>query len=115
VLYALTCVAAYAGESWLVYQPKRGVTKTPADVGLAFEDVSLETEDGFMLNAWFVPADAPVATVLFAHGTRGNLSTNVDRIRVMHDTAATERAKAAPAISRKRRPIATPKRRGSGS
>lgn len=85
LLYALTCAAAYVGESWLVYQPKRGITRTPADAGMAFEDVALETSDGFTLHAWFVPAEPPVATVLFAHGTRGNLSTNVDRIRVMHD------------------------------
>jgi hypothetical protein len=84
-VYALTCVLAYAGEPWLVYRPKREITRTPADAGMAFEDVALETSDGVRIHAWFIPADAPRATVLYAHGTSGNVSTNVERLRVIHE------------------------------
>lgn len=83
--YALLCFGACVAEPWLVYQPSRSITHTPAEDGMPFEDVSLVTEDAVRLHAWFVPVENPRATVLFAHGTRGNVSTQIHRLRAMHD------------------------------
>lgn len=44
-------------------------TRTPQDMGLAYEDVALTTADGVTLAAWFVPAETPTdASVIVLHG-----------------------------------------------
>jgi pimeloyl-ACP methyl ester carboxylesterase len=48
-------------------RPERG-TRTPADVGLAAEDVILRSEDGTRLAAWYVPSRNGAAIVLL-HGS----------------------------------------------
>ena len=57
---------------WLVmYHPLPGGTETPADVGLTHEPVTLRTDDGEELRAWFVRADQPRGAVLYCFGGRG--------------------------------------------
>lgn len=34
------------------------IVRTPADYGLAFEDVQITTADGVVLQGWFIPADS---------------------------------------------------------
>lgn len=49
--------------------PKYRSSETPAHYGVAFEAVSLRTEDGKTLRGWFVPAQQPTnRTVLVGHG-----------------------------------------------
>jgi len=64
--------------------PGRELEATPADVGLAYETVSLHTSDGVQLHAWFIPVEHPRATVLFCHGNAGNISHRLDSIRLLH-------------------------------
>lgn len=82
-VYALICVAAYVFQPRMVYFPHRQLDATPADIGLDYEDVSINTEDGVRLNGWFVPATGE-NTVLFLHGNAGNISHRFDTIRVLH-------------------------------
>ena len=66
----------------LLFFPVREILATPAQAGLAFEEVAIETGDGERLHGWWVPARAPVrrgAQVLLCHGNAGNLGD-----RVMH-------------------------------
>ena len=65
----------------LLYFPVRAIAATPADAGLAFEDVTLETGDGVELHGWWVPTRAAPSTghVLLCHGNAGNVGD-----RVMH-------------------------------
>jgi len=56
------------------------LTRTPAEAGLAFEDVSFTSTDDVELKGWFVPADdtgKPAPTVLFVHGWLWNRMGNV--------------------------------------
>jgi len=64
--------------------PGRELEATPAAVGLAYEDVALQTRDGVRLHAWFIPAENPRATVLFCHGNAGNISHRLDSIHLLH-------------------------------
>ena len=64
--------------------PGREPEATPAAVGLAYEDVALQTVDDIRLHAWFIPAENPRATVLFCHGNAGNISHRLDSIRLLH-------------------------------
>ena len=48
------------------------VTRSPAEAGLAYEDVTFTASDGVELRGWFTPAqpgsDVPAPTVVFVHG-----------------------------------------------
>ncbi len=82
--YAGLCAVLYLRQSAMVFHPTRPVEDTPASAGLAFEDVPLRTADGETLGAWFIPADAPRATLIMCHGNGGNIGHRVDAIRFFH-------------------------------
>jgi len=60
----------------LVYFPDRELYGDPADVSLAFTDLSIPTEDGETLHGWWIPARATPSRghVVFFHGNAGNVS-----------------------------------------
>ena len=77
----------YLMQPRLLYYPNvptRELTATPADTGLVYETVTLETADGVRLSSWFIPHPAPRATLLFFHGNAGNLSHRIESIRQFH-------------------------------
>lgn len=83
--YAALTLLLYTWQEQMVFLPMGAVTATPAQHGLAYEDVTLHTEDGLDLHAWYVPAavpDAPV--VLFFHGNAGNISHRLDTLSLLH-------------------------------
>lgn len=71
-------------EKSLIFFPERTIFLTPADVGLAFEDLYITTSDGVRINGWFVPSGSARTTLLWFHGNGGNLSHRVDQLRWMH-------------------------------
>ncbi|OGV51848.1 MAG: hypothetical protein A2017_19060 [Lentisphaerae bacterium GWF2_44_16] len=77
VYIGLTVLLFFAQKS-LIYHPGKDFTSSPSDVKLKCEDVFFRTADGVMLNAWFIPADNAVFTVLFCHGNAGNISYFLD-------------------------------------
>ncbi len=64
----------YFGQDRLLYQPRAELGGTPADIGLAFEDVAVPTDDAQTLAAWWIPNPNPRCTVLHFHGNAGNRS-----------------------------------------
>lgn len=67
----------YFLQSRFIFYPMRQVEATPADIGVPYEDVYIEVEDGERVNAWYTPpdaADANGAVVLVCHGNAGNIS-----------------------------------------
>ena len=75
-------------QSRLIYYPTipaRTIETTPAQIGLEFEDITLDTSDGEKLHAWFIPSPGAHSTLLFAHGNAGNISHRLDSIQVFHD------------------------------
>ncbi|MFC1621754.1 alpha/beta hydrolase [Candidatus Omnitrophota bacterium] len=63
-----------------LYFPMKEIEIDPSAVGLNYEDVYFETEDGVKINAWFVPAGDSEYTLLFSHGNGGNISHRVEKI-----------------------------------
>ena len=85
--------ALFLGVRWYeqqsVYYPTHDIERSPADAGLTFEDVTLETADGETLHGWWVPSGEPHApVVLFFHGNGGNVSHRLDKLAVFRDIGA---------------------------
>ena len=71
-------------EDAFIYFPDHETFMTPADLGLAYEEVRFGEEG--RLHGWFVPGRNEV-TILWFHGNASNLSHpgRVEFIRLMHD------------------------------
>ena len=82
--YAALVGYVYATQQKLIYFPQysREIVATPADRGLQYEDVSIHTEDGETLSAWWIPAERPRGAALVLHGNAGNISHRIDYARM---------------------------------
>jgi uncharacterized protein len=68
----------------LLYFPSRTVVSPPPSAGLAIADVTIATEDGERLHAWWVPARAPsLGHVLLCHGNAGNVGDRLTHIELL--------------------------------
>jgi fermentation-respiration switch protein FrsA (DUF1100 family) len=76
---------AYSRQESAVFFPDRHVRFTPADLGLAFEDVRLKTSDGVIVAAWWIPAPSGRGALIFCHGNAGNMGDRVGKLRLFHD------------------------------
>jgi fermentation-respiration switch protein FrsA (DUF1100 family) len=86
-LYAGIAALIYFRQSSLIYYPNiagRGLSASPQQIGLAFEDVELLTSDGVRLHGWFVPSAEARGTLLFFHGNAGNISHRLDSIAIFN-------------------------------
>lgn len=85
--YGALLLFLYFNQAHLLYLPdlpSRALVATPADAGLAYETVHLNTGDGVRLHGWYVPAASPRGTLLFFHGNAGNISHRLDSLRIFH-------------------------------
>ena len=67
----------------LLFFPERKLLAAPET---AYEDLTIETEDGERLHAWWIPAAAERAAghVLFCHGNGGNIGDRVLHAALLH-------------------------------
>lgn len=91
---AAAAVVSAAGCAYLdtkqrewIFRAQRDVTATPANYGLAFDEVWLKVAgegDGAVerIHGWWIPGpDAKAPTMLYLHGARWSLSNNLFRIQ----------------------------------
>jgi fermentation-respiration switch protein FrsA (DUF1100 family) len=70
----------------LLFFPTRAIEQTPAGAGLAFRDLTLETDDGERLHGWWIGAPPPSAGhVLLCHGNAGNVGDRVLHAKLLAD------------------------------
>jgi fermentation-respiration switch protein FrsA (DUF1100 family) len=81
---AVSIALIYIFQSRFIYFPIRTLSTDPSSIGLRFEDVYFETEDGVTLSGWFVPHDGAEGVILFCHGNAGNISHRLDSIMIFH-------------------------------
>ena len=83
-VYAALLAIVYLIQSSLVYYPGIGreAVATPAAYSLSFEQISIGTEDGETLDAWWIPAARQKGAVLLCHGNAGNISHRIDYARM---------------------------------
>ena len=71
-------------ESKSIFHPTKEVGMTPADLGIAFEDVFFETSDHVRLNGWFIKKPSAQSTLLWFHGNAGNISHRLDKLSLFY-------------------------------
>lgn len=64
---------------------RRTAQRTPADHGLAYEDVTLTTSDGLNLAGWYIPNDAGRGTVIYCHGHTNHRGQMLDQAAFLHE------------------------------
>ena len=87
-LYGAFCLYLFLMQSKLIFYPNipsRELTANPADIGLEYETVSINTSDQIILHGWFIPASEERMVLLFFHGNAGNISHRLDSLKIFHD------------------------------
>ncbi|MBU0680634.1 MAG: alpha/beta hydrolase [Proteobacteria bacterium] len=87
LVYGVMLLFVFLYQNHLLFLPNlpsRQVETTPAEVGLAYEPVTLTTSDHIELDAWFLPAAAARGVILFCHGNAGNISHRLDSLLIFH-------------------------------
>ena len=83
---ALLAVFGACGlENRMIFFPSTPLERTPADVGLLYEEVFFAAQDGVRLHGWFIPHSAAKTTLVWFHGNAGNIGHRVENIRLLHE------------------------------
>ncbi len=91
LLILIAAIGFLAGLRWAIHRslaPERVIeTRTPADVGLQFEDVTILTENGKSVFGWFIPATRSGSgpAVVAIHGWGGNAENLLSLVRPLHE------------------------------
>ncbi len=86
--YGALLLFLYFFQSRLLYLPNlpsRELIAMPDTVGLAYEAVTITTDDGVTLDGWFIPARQARGVLVFFHGNAGNISHRLDSLKVFND------------------------------
>ncbi len=86
LLFTLLLLSGCSNLTSLFFYPQTQYVRTPADIDLAYEEVTTQAHDGTELVSWFLPAttemskggDSPI--VLFLHGNAENISTHIGSV-----------------------------------
>jgi uncharacterized protein len=78
-------------ESISVFYPSREIEATPAELGLAYEEVYINTKDFVTLHGWLIHARPNAsqlssynANLIFLHGNAGNIGDRLGKIELFH-------------------------------
>ena len=71
-------------ERLYVFRPSRDVLKTPAQLGIPFDQCFVETGDGCRLSAWHMSPEQPVGSIIYFHGNSGNLGILVELLAMFY-------------------------------
>ncbi len=85
--YILFIAVLYLLQGRMLYLPNmpgRALDITPIDVGMDYQNVSIETTDGVTLHGWFIEGQSS-QVLLFFHGNAGNISHRLESIRQFRD------------------------------
>jgi len=77
---------AHEQAMWFVYpgDDRSRAEETPADYGLDYQDITLTTQDGVQLAAWYVPTQNG-AVIIAQHGYRSNRGAMLDFASLLAD------------------------------
>lgn len=97
IRFLLLLVAAYGGlllllmifQDRLIFFPEKRFLVLPKEVGLEYEDVLFNAEDGTELHGWLVPSQSPKAVILYCHGNGGNISHRIGYLQIFNQLGFT--------------------------
>jgi fermentation-respiration switch protein FrsA (DUF1100 family) len=76
ILYVVLLVVFFVTQRSLLYYPSHSYTAlTDARANEAFREISIRTQDGIELKAWYAPATKKSYTIVFFHGNGDSLLT----------------------------------------
>lgn len=82
--YLALAALLFFGQERLIYFPSQSWLATPAQAGIPYEEIWLESADGVKLSGWFVPAESSRGVILFFHGNGGNISHRLESLALFH-------------------------------
>ena len=85
VIYIVSALYLFFNQASHVYFPKKEIISTPADIGLAYKDVTFKTSDGVNITGWYIPVVKQKEVILIFHGNGGNISTRLDFINLFYE------------------------------
>ena len=85
VFYLAFLITIYFMQDRMLYFPDRQILLTPKDIGLEYEEVSLQTKDNITISGWYIPAKHEKGVLLFCHGNAGNISHRLESIEIFHN------------------------------
>lgn len=89
IAYFAVCLFLFLRQNRFIFFPSPIIEKTPASVGVNYEDVWLPVSVGAgrveNMHGWWIPAASPEAdVVLYLHGNGINMGANVNRAMWFH-------------------------------
>ncbi len=92
-LFLFFGVYLYFSQHKMVFFPMKDIVMTPDDLGLKYEDLYIETDNGEKINAWFFSNNDSTENinkkvVLFCHGNAGNISHRLETVEYILDLGA---------------------------
>jgi len=68
----------------MLFYPRRGQWRTPAALGIAYEEIWLDSQ-GDRIQAWWMPGGGSGPAILMFHGNAGTIADRLDNVRLMID------------------------------
>ncbi|HLV80093.1 MAG TPA: alpha/beta fold hydrolase [Chthonomonadaceae bacterium] len=71
-----------------IHPPRRRIRRTPAELGLDYEDIAFPSRDGLQIRGWLIPAPAgeeTKAVVVLCHGYPTNRVEMLPYVRMLHE------------------------------
>ncbi|MQG76523.1 MAG: alpha/beta hydrolase [SAR202 cluster bacterium] len=86
LVFIATYIAGVVGliDRMFIYFPDKTVSTSPESLGLVYEEVFFDTDDGYRLHGWYVPGELDV-TFLWFHGNAGNIAGRLANLKLIHD------------------------------
>ncbi|HEY4720896.1 MAG TPA: alpha/beta fold hydrolase, partial [Anaerolineae bacterium] len=76
-LTVLLILIAWLGSNYLTARRKPDPAASPADYGLAFEDIEFRSGDGLTLHGWYIPQPDSNRTVIICSGANGSMDADL--------------------------------------
>lgn len=57
----------------------------PSQLGLRFEDISVQSDDGYDLSSWYIPAEESAKAIIFVHGHGADRQEGMRWFKAVHE------------------------------
>lgn len=89
ISYFAICAYAMLWQNRLIFFPSPVITTTPAQLGLAYEEVWLPVQEKVdkveRIHGWWLPTvSETTGSLLYLHGNGENISANLEKAQVFH-------------------------------